>query len=136
MNAFLAGVGSAFVGFIAVLPLILGARAERTGRLLISFTDLMGRAHARSDQRPEGIGLAEQEAAIIAVAELGSRYSGLLLAPALAGLRSLSRNYKPEELERLASTLPGAVLFLEETYSKRRRAWRVRRTGLIPDTGV
>ena len=59
-----------------------------------AFYELMMKAQARGGYQ---VGLAEQEAALVAVGVMGWRYPDLLLGPALAGIRSIDRHYAPAD---------------------------------------
>jgi hypothetical protein len=95
--------------YLASQPARRVSKAERDIKLLASFIDLMSRAHARADRV---IGIGEQNAAIVAVREMGERHD-VLLGPALAGLRTMNRHYSEEQKEVL-DVLPEAVRALEK----------------------
>jgi hypothetical protein len=109
-------LGIIAAAYFAARPAYLASTAEKDVKIVASFTEVMGRAQARSDTRV--LGRAEQQAAIVVVAEMGTNYPDLLLDAALAGLEDIDASY-PEEDKKAMTALPAALAKLREAKQSR-----------------
>lgn len=98
----------------AEIRLSKDAKAENDVKLLTLFTKMFEIAHSRPP-----VGRASQEAAIIAVGELGVKYE-VLREPALQGLKSLKEQFveTPDEAARSLTPISNIIQISLDKFTK------------------